>query len=215
MAHSRRRSPTRSLPATTEATVRAISAEVRRSSHRLIQPDRHRRLGWAGRWGDGNIVLTNLTDLGLAPLGDYGGPTQTIALLPGSPASARAPPSTGVTADQRGEPLDSPNPDIGAFQSQGFTLTPAAGSTPQSADIGTAFADPLAVTVAANNPVEPVAGGVLTSRRPPAAPRRPLRRDRDHRLRRRRLGYRHGQCLCRLVHRHGFARRRHGRLRPE
>ena len=35
---------------------------------------------------NGNIVLTSLTDLGLAPLGDYGGPTQTMALLPGSPA---------------------------------------------------------------------------------------------------------------------------------
>ena len=35
---------------------------------------------------DGNIVLTSLTDLGLAPLGNNGGPTQTMALLPGSPA---------------------------------------------------------------------------------------------------------------------------------
>ncbi len=110
----------------------------------------------------GNIVLTSLTDLGLAPLGDYGGPTQTIALLPGSPAIGAGTAVYGVTADERGEPLDTPNPDIGAFQSQGFTLTPAVASTPQSADIGTAFADPLAVTVAANNPVEPVAGGVLT-----------------------------------------------------
>jgi len=86
--------------------------------------------------------------LGLAPLGNYGGPTQTIPLLPGSPALGAG---TGVTTDQRGEPLHSPNPDIGAFQSQGFALTPAAGSTPQSAATGTAFANPLAVTVAANN----------------------------------------------------------------
>ena len=34
----------------------------------------------------GNIVLTNLAGPGLAPLGNYGGPTQTMALLPGSPA---------------------------------------------------------------------------------------------------------------------------------
>ena len=37
----------------------------------------------------GNIVLTTLADLGLAPLADYGGPTQTIALLPGSVPSRR------------------------------------------------------------------------------------------------------------------------------
>ena len=51
--------------------------------------------------------------------------------------------------------------DIGAFQSQGFTLTPVAGSTPQSAAVGTAFAKPLAVTVTAINPAEPVDGGVI------------------------------------------------------
>ena len=35
---------------------------------------------------DGNIVLTSLNGLGLAPLGNNGGPTQTMALLPGSAA---------------------------------------------------------------------------------------------------------------------------------
>ena len=40
-----------------------------------------------------NIVLTSLTDLSLAPLGNYGGPTETMALLPGSPAIGTARPS--------------------------------------------------------------------------------------------------------------------------
>ena len=77
---------------------------------------------------DGNIVLTSLTDLGLAPLGNNGGPTQTMALLPGSPAIGAGViadypgTTTPITTDQRGEPLDSPNPDIGAFQTQGPTL---------------------------------------------------------------------------------------------
>jgi len=53
----------------------------------------------------------------LAPLGYYGGPTQTMALLPGSPAIGKG--SSTNTTDQRGFPLDSPNPDIGSFQSQG------------------------------------------------------------------------------------------------
>ena len=118
---------------------------------------------------DGNIVLTSLTDLGLAPLGTYGGPTQTIALLPGSPAIGAGIAVSGVTTDQRGEPLDTPNPDIGAFQSQGFSLSLAAGSTPQTAAISTAFENPLALSVTANNPVEPVDGGVVSFVAPPLA----------------------------------------------
>ena len=42
----------------------------------------------------------------LAPLGDYGGPTQTMALLPGSPAidagSNALAAAAGLTTDQRG-----------------------------------------------------------------------------------------------------------------
>ena len=66
---------------------------------------------------DGNIVLTSLIDLGLAPLGNYGGPTQTMALLAGSPALGAGTPISGITADQRGEPIGS-SVDIGAFQGQ-------------------------------------------------------------------------------------------------
>ena len=110
---------------------------------------------------NGNLVLTSLTNLGLAPLGNYGGPTQTMALLPGSAAIGAGTAVNGVTTDQRGEPLDSP-PDIGAFQSQGFTFTLVAGSTPQQTTDGTAFANPLAVVVTAKNPTEPVVGGTVT-----------------------------------------------------
>ena len=59
---------------------------------------------------DGNIVLTSLAGLGLAPLGDYGGPTQTMALLPGSPAIGKGIAVAGITTDQRGFALDSPDP---------------------------------------------------------------------------------------------------------
>ena len=76
---------------------------------------------------DGNIVLTSLANLGLAPLGDYGGPTETMALLPGSAAIGAGATAGGVTTDQRGFPLDSP-PDIGAFQSQGFTILAVTGA---------------------------------------------------------------------------------------
>ncbi len=50
----------------------------------------------------------------LAPLGDYGGPSQTMALRPGSPAR-NAGSSTARTADQRGFPLVG-LPDIGAYE---------------------------------------------------------------------------------------------------
>ena len=98
----------------------------------------------------------------LAPLGNYGGPTQTMALLPGSPAIDAGTTGPGIpTTDERGMGRVGPV-DIGAFQSQGFTLTPVTGSSGQTAPIGSAFANPLAVTVTANNPIEPVNGGVVS-----------------------------------------------------
>jgi hypothetical protein len=113
--------------------------------------------------GSGNLTGSGdkpNTNPRLAPLGNYGGPTQTMALLPGSPA-IDAGTSTGAPAtDQRGlSPVGTV--DIGAFESQGFTLS-AGGSTSQSAAITAAFANSLVVTVTANNSVEPVAGGLLT-----------------------------------------------------
>ena len=115
---------------------------------------------------NGNIV--GVSNPLFATLSNYGGTTETIALLPGSPALGAGTPVSGITTDQRGMPLDSPHPDIGAFQSQGFTLVPIAGSTSQTAATGTAFANPLAVTVTANNPLEPVAGGVISFGAPAA-----------------------------------------------
>ncbi len=96
----------------------------------------------------------------LSPLGDYGGPTATMALLPGSPAIGGGT-STGAPAfDQRGQPR-SGHVDIGAFQSQGFTITPVAGSNPLSTPVNQPFPKPLVFTVTANNPVEPVDGGIV------------------------------------------------------
>jgi hypothetical protein len=98
----------------------------------------------------------------LAPLRNYGGPTETMALLPGSPAIDAGTNGTGIPAtDQRGLGRVGAV-DIGAFESRGFTLTPVTGSTPQTSPIGTPFANPLAVTVTANNWNEPVNGGVVS-----------------------------------------------------
>jgi hypothetical protein len=108
---------------------------------------------------NGNIV--GVTNPVLSTLGNYGGQTETMALLPGSPAIGAGTHVSGITSDQRGEPLDSPHPDIGAFQSQGFVFALVTGSTPQSMTDEFAFPHPLAVTIESNNSVEPVAGGVI------------------------------------------------------
>jgi hypothetical protein len=98
----------------------------------------------------------------LAPLGNYGGTSETMALLPGSPAIDAGTSGPGIpTTDERGLPRFG-TVDIGAFESQGFTVAPVPGGTPQTASIGTSFANPLAVTVKAKNSVEPVDGGVVS-----------------------------------------------------
>ena len=119
--------------------------------------------GWIGSdlTGTSNVPLNAL----LSPLGNYGGPTQTMALLPGSPAidagnNALIPP--GITTDQRGlARIVDFTVDIGAFESNLFTIAVTSGSG-QSTPILTAFPDPLVATVTANNPNEPVAGGRVT-----------------------------------------------------
>jgi parallel beta-helix repeat protein len=98
----------------------------------------------------------------LASIGSYGGATQTMALLPGSAAIDAGNNASCAATDQRGiaRPQGSAC-DIGAFESQGFTLAKTGGDN-QSAAISTSFATPLALTVTANNAGEPVNGGVIT-----------------------------------------------------
>ena len=62
---------------------------------------------------NGNIV--GVADPDLGSLGPYGGPTHTMALLPGSAAIGKGTPLSGVTTDQRGLPRGTLT-DIGAFQ---------------------------------------------------------------------------------------------------
>ena len=64
---------------------------------------------------NGNIVLTSLANLDLSPLGFFGGPTETMALLPGTAAIGKGAAASGVTTDQRGL-ARGPAIDIGAFQ---------------------------------------------------------------------------------------------------
>src|SRR6202041_1386914 len=60
-----------------------------------------------------------------------GGPTQTMALLTGSPAINAGDPNGAPSTDQRGVLRDA-SPDIGAFEYQGFTSTALISSAPTS-----------------------------------------------------------------------------------
>jgi len=107
--------------------------------------------------GTGDLINANPQ---LAPLSNYGGPTQTHALLPSSPA-INAGTAVGAPAnDQRGIARVG-NVDIGAFESRGFTLSVTSGSG-QSTTVNTAFANPLVATVTALGAGEPVNGGLVT-----------------------------------------------------
>ncbi len=81
-----------------------------------------------------------VADPKLAPLGDYGGPTETMALLPGSPAIDAGISGAGVpTTDQRGTARDA-QPDIGAFEVSAATSLAVAGfPSPTTAGVAQAF----------------------------------------------------------------------------
>jgi uncharacterized repeat protein (TIGR01451 family) len=133
------------------------------SSNNLIQASPGFGAGGMVDGVDGNIVST--ANLRVGSLGNFGGSTQTVALLPGSPA-INAGTATGAPAtDQRGIARVG-NVDIGAFESRGFAMAISGGNN-QSAEINTAFANPLAVTVSSAFG-EPVAGGGVTFT-PPSA----------------------------------------------
>jgi hypothetical protein len=113
--------------------------------------------------GSCGVGFTNSTSILLGALGDYGGSTQTIPLLPGSTAidtgdSATCAPDPVNSLDQRGVTRGTPC-DIGAFESQGFTLEKTGGDN-QSTIINTAFTDPLVVSVTSAH-TEPVNGGIV------------------------------------------------------
>lgn len=136
-----------------------ISGTVTSQGHNLI----------GNTSGAAGFVASDLQNvpsgLDLGGLKNNGGPTQTIALLPGSPAIDAATPVVGSTTDQRG--IARPQgigPDIGAFESRGFTLTLTGGNN-QTTTVGTAFVVPLIVTVSSAFG-EPVAGGIVTCTAP-------------------------------------------------
>jgi uncharacterized repeat protein (TIGR01451 family) len=119
--------------------------------------------------GTGGALVNPL----LGSLANNGGPTQTHALLPGSPAinagNNTLANNVTLTTDQRGADFDriaNGTVDIGAFESRGFTISATSG-TPQSAVFNTAFGAPLVATVSSAFE-EPVNGGQVTFTTPGA-----------------------------------------------
>ncbi len=94
----------------------------------------------------------------LGTLGNYGGSTDTIPLLPNSPAIDAGDAAACPATDQRGIARPSAACDIGAFESQGFSFQSLTG-TPQSTPPNIAFATPLGLTVVPVGTMEPVDGG--------------------------------------------------------
>jgi hypothetical protein len=83
--------------------------------------------GWTG--SDLTGTATNPLNGMLAPLANNGGPTQTFALLPSSPALGAGAPLAGVTTDQRGLGRPANAPDIGAYQTEAVVTVTDAGGT--------------------------------------------------------------------------------------
>lgn len=110
--------------------------------------------------------FTNSSAILLSALGNYGGSTPTLALLPGSAAidagndaiCAAAPVSN---LDQRGiARLQGAHCDSGAFESREFTLT-ISGGNHQTTHTNTAFPNPLALDVTSESG-DPINGGKVT-----------------------------------------------------
>jgi CSLREA domain-containing protein len=181
---------TGTAPSPTPDDIAGTNVDIANSHHDLIGS------GGSGGLTNGtnnNIVLTAGTDPGLGALGDNGGPTQTMALLAGSPALATgdpsvcalplppaAPPNGAGRVDQRGFARSTTVCAIGAYEPQPGSIAATTG-TPQQTTVGTAFPTNLAATVtddqgnllpgwsvtfaapAASGPSGTFAGGITTA----------------------------------------------------
>ncbi len=111
--------------------------------------------GNSGLTNGGNGNLVGVADPGLGTLASNGGPTQTIALLSGSPAiqagSRALAADANLTNDQRGTGFPrvvNGSVDMGAFEVQVVTTNPAPALRAISPDeIAVGHADPLTLSV--------------------------------------------------------------------
>ena len=124
--------------------------------------------------GSCSAGFVNSSSVLLSALGNYGGSTQTFALLPGSSAIDTGDDTICTSApvnnlDQRGiaRPQGA-HCDIGAYESHGFTLTINSGNN-QSAATNTLFGSSLSVAISSAFG-EPLNGGKVTFTAPVSGP---------------------------------------------
>ena len=121
-----------------------------------------------GSYTDNGGNQVGASGISLAPLANYGGPTQTMVALPGSPAICAGTLANAtaarLTTDQRGLPFDANCPsgsvDSGAVQSNyalAFTTEP-----PASATVGVALSPAPVVGLTESGAVAAVPTGVVT-----------------------------------------------------
>jgi hypothetical protein len=120
--------------------------------------------------GSGALADTITADPQLGPLQDNGGPTQTMALLPGSPAIDGG--SNALAVDAQGNPLSTDQRgtgfnrvvngtvDIGAFEVQQAPVTHLGVSAPTSVTAGSAFSVTVTALDDANHTVTGYTGTV-------------------------------------------------------
>lgn len=110
----------------------------------------------------GNVVGMTAAAALLGPIGDYGGPTWSVPLLPGSPIIDAGTTTGGdvPSADQRGV-AHVGAPDVGAYETQGFQIAISGGDNQQT-EVDRGFAQPLEVTVTPLGAGDAVAGGQVT-----------------------------------------------------
>jgi len=140
------------------------------SSHNLIGVDTN--LSGISNGSNGNQIGTAAAPINpmLGSLQDNGGPTETMALLPGSPAIDAGDNTlipAGVTTDQRGTGyarIENGTVDIGAFEVQSFATTTALTSAANPSIFGQPVAFTATVSSAAGTPdgtVEYLDGSLL------------------------------------------------------
>lgn len=152
-----------------EDEVRPVMLLVEAGSSISQPASRNNLITWPGAGGlvdgsNGNIIRE--IDALVGPLGMYGGKTRTLPLLPGSPAIDAGPSSGAGSTDQRGVTRVGA-PDIGAFESRGFSLAAVSGGG-QAAPVSSTFPNPLVVGVTATHATEPVEGGKVAFSAPTA-----------------------------------------------
>ncbi len=103
-------------------------------------------------------TIANPVNSGLAPLANYGGSSQTLALLPGSPAIDAGVSVAGVTTDQRGVSrlgIGDDTPDIGAYEAIKVLFSSPTYSV-------NANASPATIAVQVDRTPPPGVGGNIT-----------------------------------------------------